>query len=348
MSMHEPLAATAIDLLTAILTIADPAVLPDRIVAAAGELCRADGASLLLPRRDGTLVVRHDWWRSGDAPLGREFSPGEGVAGWVTKQGEPVLLNSARKDPRFRPLDDQDFIQAIIAVPFPLPDGRGVICLYAAKPDAFTDSHLDTARRFAAAAALVVTQAQLRERITRERARAEMALAMCRSVLTTSDFTAQLHGLCAAIATHIGFSRCTVGLVSEDGKSVRGVVAHGLPDDYIRTSECAIADLPGDDVRTAIGRCAARNDTVICTDRSADPAFRSALTSPPPGKTYATQYACVPLRAQGKVIGVITVAPLPGEGEVTFDVMAAVSSFSDIVTLTVLQAHPCPHPESAV
>ncbi|HNW91531.1 MAG TPA: GAF domain-containing protein [bacterium] len=337
MTTHETQAATAIDLLTSILTVDDTSLLPDRIVLAAGQLCGADGASLLLPRPDGSLVVQHAWWRSGDATLGRELAPGEGVAGWVARQGESVFLNSVRKDPRFRALDDRGFIQALIAVPFPLPLGRGVICLYAGKPDAFTDSHLDTARRFAAAAALVVTQAQLRERLARERARAEMALAMCRSVLTTSDFSAQLRGLCAAIATHVGFSRCTVGLVSSDGRTVRGVAAHGLPENYIVTSECPVADVIGDDVRTAIGRCAARNEVIICTDRSADPAFRQAQVHPQPDRIYATQYACVPLRAQGKVIGVITVAPLPGEGEVTFDVMAAVTSFADIVTLTVLQ-----------
>lgn len=341
MTINDMPAATAIDLLTSILTIDDTTQLPDRIVHAAGELCRADGASLLLPRDNGALVVQHAWWRSGGAALGRELAPGEGVAGWVAKQGEPVLHNSVRQDPRFRPLDDRGFIQALIAVPFPLPLGRGVICLYAGEAERFTESHLDTARRFAAAAALVVTQAQLRERLARERARAEMALAMCRSVLTTSDFAAQLHGLCADIATHIGFSRCTVGLVSDDGKSVRGVAAHGLPDDYIQNSACPVADVLGDDVRTAIGRCAARGETIICTDRSADPAFREAQVRPQPGKTYATQYACVPLRAQGKVIGVITVAPLPGEGQVTFDIMAAVTSFADIVTLTVLQARTC-------
>ncbi|HNW91532.1 MAG TPA: GAF domain-containing protein [bacterium] len=325
-------------LFTRLLATASPDELATRIIMEAVALTGADGGSLFVPEPDGSLIARHAWSPGGQARVGRRLAPGEGVAGWVAQHGEAVVLNAARTDPRFTPLDQHGFIRALLAVPLALPAGRGVLALYAGRDGAFTAVQQQSLTAFGTLAALAVTRADEYAGARRAERQFALALAMCRTVLASAAFEDQGRAVCAAIAGHLGYARCSVSMVSEDGTRVRGVAAHGLPSSYIRATDHAVADLPGVAMPHAIGRCAARGETILCRDRSADPAYCAARAAGDPQRVFSDEYLCVPLRAHDSVIGVIVVAPLPGEPPFTAAAVATLESFADVIALALLQA----------
>lgn len=334
----QPTGRAGFSLLTRLLTSAEPGELAHQVIIDAVRLTGADGGSLFSPEPDGSLVARYAWSPGGQARVGRRLLPGEGVAGWVAEHNEPVLLNSARADPRFRALDRRSFIRALLVVPLALPAGNGALALYAGREDTFNDEHLALLLDFALVAALAVAHSEEHNLALSERRRCELALRMCRTVLATADFAAQSAAICAAIAEHLGYSRCSVSMVSENGARVRGVAAYGLPASYIRATDHPVADLPGVEMSRAIGRCVARGENILCRDRSDDPAYLAARAAADPLRVYSDEYLCVPLRARNEVIGVIVIAPLPGEEPLTAAVTATVETFADIIALTLLQA----------
>lgn len=97
-----------LDMDTLLQTIADTAL----------EQCDADEMSLMLPAHEGTklaiAVVR------GEARtdlVGRCVPIEQGIAGWVARHREPVLLYGAVQDPRFTPVRHRPDIHSAISVP---------------------------------------------------------------------------------------------------------------------------------------------------------------------------------------------------------------------------------------
>jgi diguanylate cyclase (GGDEF)-like protein len=72
-----------------------------------------------------------------------EFVMGEGLVGWVAKNGKTVRLGNAEDDPRFRPRPDQTKpIRSFLAVPLLEQNVCiGVISAASEDPDIFTEEH---------------------------------------------------------------------------------------------------------------------------------------------------------------------------------------------------------------
>jgi GAF domain-containing protein len=80
-----------------------------------------DGSLMVLDEETGELVfvLAHGDVEQGKL-IGVRLPPGEGIAGWVAKQGKPAIVNDARRDPRFLPIIDEvfDFVtESILAAP---------------------------------------------------------------------------------------------------------------------------------------------------------------------------------------------------------------------------------------
>jgi diguanylate cyclase (GGDEF)-like protein len=91
-----------------------------------------------------TLLLTHA--RAGD-PFHQnktfEFVMGEGLVGWVAKNGQPLRLDDAEDDPRFRPRPDQNkSIRSFLAVPL-IEQGVciGVMSAASEHPGRFTEEH---------------------------------------------------------------------------------------------------------------------------------------------------------------------------------------------------------------
>lgn len=74
----------------------------DEIVSAALEAVDSENGSLqLVDQQTGELVFVEVQGPNREQLLGYRLPPGEGIAGWVVKHGEPVLVDSTHHNPHF-------------------------------------------------------------------------------------------------------------------------------------------------------------------------------------------------------------------------------------------------------
>ena len=99
----------------------DVLTLLDETLEYALELLDADDVSLMLVDEEtDDLVFALVHGTVHETLPGYRFGRQQGIAGWVAEQGEPVIVNAVRSDPRFMPEVDERFgfvTQSLVAVP---------------------------------------------------------------------------------------------------------------------------------------------------------------------------------------------------------------------------------------
>lgn len=89
-----------------------------KVANAALQQCEADEVSILLPtpKRDGLHVALV---RGGQRThlLGEHVPLQQGIAGWVARYHQPVLLHGEVNDPRFTPLHPRADIYSAVSLP---------------------------------------------------------------------------------------------------------------------------------------------------------------------------------------------------------------------------------------
>lgn len=99
---------------------ADLDELLNRLLARAMELIEAEAGSILLyDRQKGDLYFRVAHGRHGEQLKKLRLRPGEGIAGWVAKRREPLIVNAPSRDPRW----NQDVAARVGYVP------RNILCV---------------------------------------------------------------------------------------------------------------------------------------------------------------------------------------------------------------------------
>lgn len=91
----------------------------NKVADAALQQCEADEVSIMLPTRDGrelyVATIRGGEERS--TLVGTRVPIEQGIAGWVTRQHEPVSLHGEVNDPRFAPVNPRPEIESSICLP---------------------------------------------------------------------------------------------------------------------------------------------------------------------------------------------------------------------------------------
>ena len=146
---------------------------------------------IYLVATDGSLVLR-----SVSDPYGAlvdrlRFEPGEGLAGWVAQNNQPVFLTEgALTDPRAKvvPEADEEEYQSIVAVPLRSKAGDvvGVISLHAEAPREFTEADSDFLVHAASLVAGAIENARLYEHTRRRLALVEGMADLARAVSAAS------------------------------------------------------------------------------------------------------------------------------------------------------------------
>jgi len=160
----------------------DPDELLNVILQEASRVLEVNEVSFfLLDEQSGELVFRAGIDRGTEALIGLRLRPGEGIAGWVAEQGEPLLVRQAQSDPRFSPTFDQitGFVtESILCVPLTIK-GRviGVVEALNKPHPGFTEEDLAMLRSLAASAAVSIENVQLFEETHRLHRQTEMQLA---------------------------------------------------------------------------------------------------------------------------------------------------------------------------
>jgi PAS domain S-box-containing protein len=90
----------------------------NKLLDAALAQCSADEGSVMVPTREGDeLFIAAVGGEGRERILGERVSCGKGIAGWVAREREPLILRGAVHDPRFTPFRPRPEIRCSISMP---------------------------------------------------------------------------------------------------------------------------------------------------------------------------------------------------------------------------------------
>jgi GAF domain-containing protein len=140
------------------------------IMSSATELTGAETSSLLLLDEEaGELTVEVATGSPGEAVARERVPAGQGIAGWVVENGEPLLVDNPKEDPRFYGgIDDKTGFEtkSILAVPMTTKDRTiGVIEVINKKDGSFDERDTKVTTALANHAAIAIDNARLYARL---------------------------------------------------------------------------------------------------------------------------------------------------------------------------------------
>ncbi|MBI4552731.1 MAG: GAF domain-containing protein [Candidatus Latescibacteria bacterium] len=170
-----------------------------------------DYESVFMGLVEGTELVLYG---SGGA---RRFTIGtEGLIGWVTAQGQPLLVNDVSTDPRFLVAGPDDPTRAELVVPILVEHQVvGVLDIHGDRVGAFTEADLQFAETIAGFLAVALQNARLYEEAQKQAQRlATVAditdrLTLIQPVITLLENTVQM------ICERLGYGSTSIALIEE-------------------------------------------------------------------------------------------------------------------------------------
>jgi len=124
----------------------------------------SSGSIMLINEEDDSLVIRSARGLSAQAMKGTRLKIGEGVTGWVGKNGRALLVSDVSKDERYRSINKK--VKSELAVPMALEDKViGVINVDHYDLDAFTVWDMETLSTLASSAVVAIRNAELFENL---------------------------------------------------------------------------------------------------------------------------------------------------------------------------------------
>ena len=200
------------------------------ILSLAVEQTRAEAGSIMVLDEDaGELRIAFADGLSPDVVRSTRQKVGEGVAGKVAKDGQPLIINEKISDPRFRDSRERSRIAAAMSAPIQL-DGRiiGVLNVSSDRPDRrFTERDLERLTEIASQISAIlerVVQGLRRDADAIEfRTRKAMDQAFAREDLPLAD---RLRLAATRLATHLDAESALIYIAEPDAGRFR-VIASG-------------------------------------------------------------------------------------------------------------------------
>jgi GAF domain-containing protein/CheY-like chemotaxis protein len=267
------------------------------------EVLEAKKVSLMLMSRDGKELVmaKSNWILPSKIPNIRQ-PIGQGVAGQVVKEGVPLLVEDAAKDPNILTNEFTRQYESTSFIVTPLLCGRKVIGVITAndkhdkKP--FTDGDLAILNTFANQMSMAVANVFMMKRMEREKLKLQFINGIIETLVSTVDPGQIYKALLEKIMTGL---RATAGILAfSDPGGQKIVIEHVAPEDRVRKSDKPVP--VGKGVFSTIlreGRAIIRN--TVGEDSGVDTAvdFPSGITP--------RNIAATPLMSGDKVLGVLAV-----------------------------------------
>ncbi len=234
----------------------------------------------------------------------------EGLAGWVIKNQQGVLIPNTSEDERWlrRPDDDEQQTGAKSAVCVPLIVHQqlvGAMTLVHPSPEFFSQSHLDLIQAIADQAGIAVLNARLYED-SRRRARVMTALAESASVITASlDLDEVLQRILSQIKDALQVETASLALVDFQERTLS----------YVASTAGDIGNLANKIVKIGegfAGIVAEKGKAKIIAEVSADDL--NSLEFERNVETNIQAIICAPIWSHGEVIGISeAINPISGK-----------------------------------
>jgi two-component system, NtrC family, sensor histidine kinase KinB len=276
----------------------------ERVLQLSSQFVRANSGSIIVLDDDGepvdsTMIYGRQVYTQKTEQLRETIE--KGLAGWVMRNREPVLIPDTSRDARWtkRPDDSPEQTGAKSAVSAPLMVRQtlvGVLTLVHPTPNTFDEEHLALVQAIADQAGIAVVNARLYADSV-NRARVMSALAESSLAITTALGTEDiLQRVLKQVHQALDVEAVSLALISADGKMIEIKEATGPVASEVRGLKLKIG-------QGIVGQVARTGKAAIIPDTTKDPHFNARVDKNTGFQTRAI--ACAPIRSRGKVIGVL-------------------------------------------
>jgi PAS domain S-box-containing protein len=225
----------------------------------------------------------------------------QGLAGWVVRNRQAVLIRDTSKDRRWlqRPDDAEDATGAksVVSSPFLAQDRlAGIITLVHPEPNFFNDDHRNLVQAIADQSAVAILNTRLHTESLRQ-ARIMTALAESARIITGSlNLTDVLQRILEQISQAIGTEAVSLAMLNQQEDNLEFIASTSNLEHNVAGKKIKIG-------QGIAGWVAKEKKSVIIPDVYKDERFYTEFDKETGFKTNAI--ACTPIISQGEVIGVV-------------------------------------------
>jgi PAS domain S-box-containing protein len=257
----------------------------------------------------------------------------QGLAGWVARQKQAVLIPDTSQDERWirRPDDEKDKTGPKSAVSAPLLARNylvGVMTLVNPSPGFFTQEHLALVQAIADQAGIAVLNARLYEESQRQ-TRVMTAVAESAGVITGSlELEEVLQRILEQITLALRVHVVSLALIDPREETLKFHISSDKSDKSVVGLQLKLGE-------GIAGRVAKEGQGIIVSDTNQDPRFYSAFDRQIGFVSRAI--ACAPIKARGKVIGVVE-AINPKDGVFDSDALQVLTGIGNLAGTAIYHA----------
>jgi signal transduction histidine kinase/DNA-binding response OmpR family regulator len=286
------------------------------------DLLDADGVSVwMIDEEADELVCRQASGPQSETVRGWRLGLGEGVAGWVARYGESLLVPDTRIDDRHaKQVDEQTGLEtrSILCIPLSVKEQViGVLQVIDVTPDRFEPSDLMLVERLAATAVIAIQNARLFEQAQQEiseRRRAERELqrhaerlrilrAIDGAILAAWSPEKVAQSALRHMQSLIPYSRASVALFERDGQSARILAIQAEGKTGLQAGAVFPLDEIGGLVELEQGKVFVVEDILATPSTGSGRAAHPSAAACPLHAEGLRSYVAVPLLTQGELIG---------------------------------------------
>lgn len=288
----------------------------DLILKISSEIVNCEGGIIRLFDKDSKILIRK---ASLGMPYESKIIPnlrlGEGIAGWVAKEKNPVMTNNAIGDERFiHP--PESMVKTEICAPLLIKDEViGTISLYnkistpLSPEGTFNDEDLRLLIILANKAALAIDNAKLYSELKSRVGELSVLFQVSNQLSSTIDFEKVLDSYLDLDAKLLHADKCSVKLIDKTGKMFEIVRYIGLSDEYIKSRSKEIKDDGTNWVIT-------EGKTLLMSDITKED---RAYNIPAMVNEGIKSLLSIPMKYQDRIIGVVNIYKSKNEPPFTDD-----------------------------
>jgi two-component system sensor histidine kinase HydH len=279
----------------------------DKIVRVIAEKLSRDVCYVVLRDKDrDTLLLKAAVGLNPDSIDRVMLRMGEGVTGWAALHKEPVALEVAAEDPRFKlvPQTGEDRYKSMLAVPI-LFDDRciGVMTVQTVERHKYSPDEVTLLSTIANDVGGIINSAQLYQEAKQNLEALSALYDTSRALISTLDLQTLLDRIARSAAEVIGAKGCILRLLNPDTGLLEIKASFGFALELGRRSDLKIGE-------SIAGKVAAEGRPILISDAYEHPDFLNVTGA------VVRSLICVPLVAKDRVIGTIALYDKEAPGRV--------------------------------
>jgi GAF domain-containing protein len=250
---------------------------------------------LLVDAEAGELVLRASAGHTGRVYEGLRLKIGQqGITGWVSQTGEPLLVNDVTKDPRYYLVEELSDAKSELAIPIKAK-GKviGVLDVQSTQLNAFDEDDLFTLSTLADQVSVAIENAQLYKQTEDHLSEVSTLYTLAKQVISSLELNTVLDSIVSTLKLSINCRACSIFLLDEESQMLEIKAAAGITPRWRKEARLKMGE-------GIVGKAVAEGKPLYVPDvrqgptfTPFDPAMRSLLA--------------VPMISKGKVVGALCI-----------------------------------------